>query len=144
MFNILFKNYNDSQNQVAEAEEIRQQLQSIFFKIKTYQKHLASDNKLNFKVIDSTSNDLSNDQEMNTKGHVTYYLGGYAIKYDMGDLKSIQIYRRGKVDSLQFAELLAISFFNDIEYITDKLFVKADVYQLEILINHVIKNREHP
>jgi len=124
----------------ASFHPLHKSLQSIFFKIKTYQKHLASDNKLNFKVVDSTSN----DQEMNTEGHVTYYLGGYAIKYDMGDLKSIQIYRRGKVDSLQFAELLAISFFNDIEYITDKLFVKADVYQLEILINHVIKNREHP
>lgn len=144
MFNSLFQNYNQSQNQAAEAEEIRQQLQSIFFKIKTYQKHLSSDNKLNFKVVDNSSNNFDSDQKLNTKGDIIYYLGGYAIKYDMSDLKSIQVYRRGKVDSLQFAELLAISFFNDIEYITDKLFVKADVYQLEILINHVIKNREHP
>ncbi len=140
MFNRLFQNLQQSQGPAAEAEEIRQQLQSIFFKIKTYQKHLIKDNKLNFKVIENLSND---DDDMNSMGHVTYYLGGYAIKFDMGDLKSIQIYRRGKVDSLQFAELLAISFFNDIEYITDKLFVKADIYQLEILINHVIKNRDH-
>ncbi len=140
MFTRLFKNHHHSQDDhTAEAEEIRQQLQSIFFKIKTYQKYLTKDNKLNFKVIDN----LSIDDGINSMGHVTYYLGGYAIKFDMSDLKSIQIYRRGKVDNLQFAELLAISFLNDIEYITDKLFVKADVYQLEILINHVIKNREH-
>ncbi len=138
MFNKLFNNLNHSQSPAAEAEEIRQQLQSIFFKIKTYQKHLAEDHKLKFKVFDN----LSLDDDMKNKGNVTYFLGGYALKFDMDDLKSIQLYRRGKVDSLQFAELLAISFFNDIEYITDKLFVKADVYQLEILINHIIKNRD--
>jgi len=137
MFKSILKNFSNNSSTTAEAEEIRQQLQSIFFKIKTYQKHLAKDNKLKFKVIDN----ISKDEDQKSSGCVTYFLGGYAIKYDLSDLKTIQLFRRGKVDNLQFAELLAISFFQDIEYITDKMFVKADVYQLEILVNHIIKNR---
>lgn len=137
MFKSLLKSFNSNVSTTAEAEEIRQKLQSIFFKIKTYQKCLTNDSKLNFKVNDQTKVDA----ERNSEGYVTYFLGGYAIRYEMDDLKSIQLFRRGKVDTLQFAELLAISFFKDIEYITDDLFVKADIYQLEILINHVVKNR---
>ena len=139
MFKALLKTFNHNDSTTAEAEEVRQQLQSIFFKIKTYQKHLFQDAKLSFKVSDNTSI----DSELNSSGYVTYFLGGYAVRYEMDDLKSIQLFRRGKVDNLQFAELLAISFFKDIEYIADKLFVKADIYQLEILINHVIKNRNN-
>ena len=137
MFKQLLKSFSPNVSTTAEAEETRQQLQSLFFKIKTYQKSLLRDSKLNFKISDHTST----DNERNVSGYVTYFLGGYAIRYEMDDLKSIQLFKRGKVDSLQFAELLAISFFQDIEYITDKLFVKADIYQLEILINHVVKNR---
>ena len=139
MFNRLLKGFSNNTHSKAEAEAIRQQLQSIFFKIKTYQKALKSDVKLNFKVTDSTVTDPHGQ----TSGQITYFLGAYAIRYELDDIKSIQLYRRGKVDNLQFAELLAISFFNKIEYISDNLFVKADIYQIEILINHVIKNRNN-
>jgi len=138
MFKHLIKNFSHNSNTTAEAEDIRQQLQSIFFKIRSFQNKLENNPRLNFKVTDDTIADT----KLKNHRQVTYYLGPYAIRYDLGELKSIQLYRRGKVDSLQYAELLAISFNGDIEYITDKLFVKADVYQLEILINHVIKNDE--
>ena len=137
MFNALLKSFSNRSHSPVEAEEIRQQLQSIFFKIKTYQKYLKSDNKLNFKVTDTTTTNIT----AQTTGQITYFLGAYAIRYELDDIKSIQLYKRGKVDNLQFAELLAISFCNRIEYISDALFVKADIYQIEILINHVVKNR---
>ena len=137
MFKSLLKSFNTNVRSTAEAEAVRQQLQSVFFKIKTYQKYFLNDSKLKFKVHDNTTT----DSNLIVSGEITFYLGGYAIRYEMNDLKTIQLYRRGKVDGLQFAELLAVSFFRDIEYIADPLFVKADIYQLEILINHVIKGR---
>jgi len=135
MLKALLKNFNTDTSTTAEAEDVRQQLQSIFFIIKTYQKSLSKDMKLKFKVSDNTT--IHPDHTIT--GDVTFFLGGYAIRYEMDDLKSIQLFKRGKVDTLQFAELLAISFYKDIEYIADKLFVKADIYQLEILVNHVVK-----
>lgn len=137
MFKSLLKSFNTNIKSKAEAEAIRQQFQSVFFKIKTYQKSFLNDSKLKFKVVDK----MITDSDLHISGNVTYYLGAYALHYEMDDLKTIQFYRRGKVDTLQFAELLAVSFYRDIEYISDPLFVKADIYQLEILINHVIKTR---
>ena len=137
MFSRLLKSFNNEINPTVEAEAVRQQFQSIFFKIRTYQKYLLKDEKVAFKVTDDTHA----NKDLTTSGHVTYYLGAYVIRYDLDDLKSIQLFRRGKVDNLQFAELLAISFYSDIEYIADQQFVKADIYQIEILINRVIKNR---
>jgi len=139
MLKRLIRGFNSNTHSPAEAEEVRQQLQSIFFKIKTYQKYLKIDSKLNFKIIDTSSTDIDH----NTIGQITFFLGGYAIRYELDDLKTIQVYRRGKVDNLQFAELLAISFFQRIEYIADELFVKADIYQIEILLNHVVKSRNN-
>ena len=136
MLNRLFKAYQTTNQSTVTAEEIRQKLQSIYFKINTHQKHLSNDPKLNFKVLDTSKS----DSDSNISGQTTFFLGGYAIRYEFDDIKSIQIYRRGKVDSLQFAELLAISFFEQVEFIADELFVKSDLYQLEILINHVVKN----
>lgn len=133
---LLNKLYSDAHS-TAQAEEVRQQLQSIFFKIKTYHKYLEKDAKLKFKITDTSTT----DDNSNTSGQITYFVGGYAIRYELDDLKSIQLYRRGKVDTLQFAELLAISFYQRVEYIADELFVKADIYQLEILLNHVIQSR---
>lgn len=137
MFKSLLKSFNTNVSSTAEAEAVRQQLQAVFFKIKTYQKYFLNDSKLKFKVNDNTST----DSNLIVSGDITFYLGGYALRYEMNDLKTVQLYRRGKVDGLQFAELLAVSFFRDIEYIADQLFVKADIYQLEILVNHVIKSR---
>ncbi|PCJ46294.1 MAG: hypothetical protein COA74_14090 [Gammaproteobacteria bacterium] len=137
MLNRLLKAYHSTDQSTAEAEDIRQKLQSIYFKLNTYHKHLKEDSKLKFKKLDTSKTDL----DSNVTGQTTFFLGGYAIRYEFNDIKSIQLYRRGKVDSLQFAELLAISFFKQVEYIADELFVKSDLYQLEILINHVVKNR---
>lgn len=137
MLKKLIKGFSPHTHSTAEAEEVRQQLQSIFFKIKTYQKALKKDAKLNFKIIDTSHTDA----DLNSIGQITFFLGGYAVRYELNDLKTIQVYRRGKVDNLQFAELLAISFYQRVEYIADQLFVKADIYQLEVLLNHVIKNR---
>ena len=111
MFKKLLKGFKSNVSSKAEADEVRQQLQSIFFKIKTYHKYLQKDSKLKFKVIDSSST----DEDLNTSGQITFFLGGYALRYELDNLKTIQLYRRGKVDTLQFAELLAISFFNQIE-----------------------------
>jgi hypothetical protein len=135
MLNRLLKAYQSTNQSTVTSEEIRQKLQSIYFKINTHHKHLSNDPKLNFKVLDTSKS----DSDSNTSGQTTYFLGGYAIRYEFDDIKSIQIYRRGKVDSLQFAELLAISFCEQVEFIADELFVKSDLYQLEILINHVVK-----
>ena len=137
MLNRLLKAYHSNNQSTDTAEEIRQKLQSIYFKINTHQKHLAGDPKLNFKVLDTSKTDI----DSNISGETTYFLGGYAIRYEFDDIKSIQIYRRGKVDTLQYAELLAISFSQQVEFIADELFVKSDLYQLEILINHVVKNK---
>lgn len=137
MFKNLLKSFSSNSHTSVDAETVRQQLQSIFFKLKSYRKALAQDTKLNFAVIDTTSADA----EHRPTGQITFFLGGYAIRYELDELKTIQLYRRGKIDNLQFCELLAISFDGRVEYIADELFVKADVYQLEILINHVIKNR---
>lgn len=118
-----------------EIQEVRQRLQSLFFKLKTHQKSFLEDNKLNFKVFDETEgSELS--------GHITFFLGNYVLRYDMDATKSIQVYKRGKLDTLQFSELLAISFDTHLEYIADPLFVKADFYQLDILVNHVIKSKK--
>ena len=119
-----------------EIAEMRRRLQTLFFKLKTHQKIFQEDEKLNFKQFDD------NYDARNSAGHITFYLGNYVILYEMNDTKSIQLYKRGKVDSLQFAELLAISFESHLEYIADPLFVKADFYQLEILVNHVIKCKQ--
>ena len=119
-----------------EIVEMRQRLQSLFFKLKQHQKVFLEDDKLKFKLFDDTY-----DPRV-AAGHITFYLGNYIIRYEMSDTKSIQLYKRGKVDSLQFAELLAISFESHLEYIADPLFVKADFYQLEILVNHVIKSKQ--
>jgi len=119
-----------------EILEMRQRLHSLFFKLKSHHKLFLEDPKLNFKLFDDTYDPRS------PNGYVTFYLGNYVIRYEMNDTKSIQLYKRGKVDSLQFAELLAISFEQHLEYIADPLFVKADFYQLEILVNHVIKSKQ--
>jgi hypothetical protein len=137
MLNRLLKAYHSNNQSTEPAEEIRQKLQSIYFKINTHQKNLAGDPKLKFKVLDTSKTDI----DSNISGQTTYFLGGYAIRYEFDDIKSIQIYRRGKVDTLQYAELLAISFSQQVEFIADELFVKSDLYQLEILINHVVKNK---
>ena len=68
-------------------------------------------------------------------------ISGYINEDEMDDIKSIQLYRRGKTDSLQYAELLAISFVDTIEYISDPLFVKLDVKQLELSISHVVNKK---
>lgn len=136
MLNRLLKAYQSTNQSAGVAEEVRQKLQSIYFKINTHRKHLNTDPKLNFKILDTSKTDI----DSNISGQTTFFLGGYAIRYEFDDIQSIQIYRRGKVDSLQFAELLAISFFQQVEFIADELFVKSDLYQLEILINHVVKN----
>ncbi len=102
MFKTLFGNFSYQPSSTADAENIRHQLQAIFFKIKTYQKDLFKDNKLNFKVTDN----INNQNARNPSGEITFYIGGYVIKYDMNKHKSIQLYRRGKIDNLQFAELL--------------------------------------
>ena len=119
-----------------EIIEMRQRLQSLFHKLKSHQELFQEDPKLNFKLLDDSRDSRSAD------GYMTFYLGNYVICYELGDTQSIQLYKRGKVDSLQFAELLAISFAEHLEYIADPLFVKADFYQLEILVNHVINTRE--
>ena len=124
-----FKNQDD-------VVEMRQRLQSLFFKLKTHHKTFLEDNKLNFKMFDDAY-----DPQTET-GHVTFFLGNYVLRYEMNDTKNIQLYKRGKIDSLQFAELLAISFESHLEYIADPLFVKSDFYQLEILVNHVIKFKQ--
>jgi len=137
MLKQLFNGFSKTVHSTAEAEEVRRQMQSIFFKIKNYQKYLKNDSKLKFNVLDTSTT----DEDLNTSGQITYFLGGYAIRYELDDMKTIQLFRRGRVDNLQFCELLAISFFKRIEYIADELFVKSDIYQLEILVNHVIKSR---
>ena len=119
-----------------EIIEMRQRLQSLFHKLKSHQELFQEDPKLNFKLLDDSRDSRSAD------GYMTFYLGNYVICYELGDTQSIQLYKRGKVDSLQFAELLAISFEEHLEYIADPLFVKADFYQLEILVNHVINTRK--
>ena len=136
MFKQLLDNLMPNFKSTDEIVEIRQRLQSLFFKLRTHQRTFLSDPKLNFKIFD----DL-NDPRSPT-GYITFYLGNYVVRYEMDDTKSIQLYKRGKVDSLQFAELLAISFDSHLEYIADPLFVKADFYQLEILVNHVIKSKQ--
>ena len=118
-----------------DVADVRHRLQSLFFKLKSHYRVFQEDPKLKFKIIDEIKD------PRDPKGYVTFYLGNYVIRYQMDDTKSIQLYKRGKVDSIQFAELLAISFENHLEYIADPLFVKADFYQLEVLINHVIKSK---
>ena len=137
MFKQLFKSFNSTTNTVADAETVRQQLQSMFFKIKTYQKYMFKDKKLNFKVFDNTINDA----DLNVSGQISFFLGEYIIRYDFDNVKSIQLFRRGQFDNIKFAELLAISLYSEVEYISDQQFVQADIYQLEILINRTIKNR---
>ena len=119
-----------------EIVEMRQRLQTLFFKLKTHHKIFLEDDKLNFKLFDDSYDPRS------PNGHITFYLGNYIMLYELDDTRSIQFYKRGKIDSLQFAELLAISFESHLEYIADPLFVKADFYQLEILVNHVIKSKQ--
>ena len=136
MLKELFDNLIPNLKSSDEIVEMRQRLQSMFFKLKSHQKTFLEDPKLNFKTFDD-----SHDPR-NPSGYVTFYLGNYIIRYEMMDTKSIQLYKRGKVDSLQFAELLAISFETHLEYISDPLFVKSDFYQLEILVNHVIKTKQ--
>jgi hypothetical protein len=136
MFKQLLDNLMPNFKNTDEIVEIRQRLQSLFFKLRTHQRTFLDDPKLNFKVFD----DL-HDPRAHT-GYITFYLGNYVVRYEMDDTKSIQLFKRGKVDSLQFAELLAISFDSHLEYIADPLFVKADFYQLEILVNHVIKSKQ--
>ena len=138
MINKLFQTINSYTNTQSEAVKVRRQLQSIFLKIKTYQKHLYNDPKLNFKIIDET--DINDDENMS--GSIVYFIGVYVLRFDLDDLKSIQVFRRGKTNTLQYAELLAISFFNDIEYISDPLFVKLDINQLELSISHVISQNK--
>lgn len=119
-----------------DVADVRHRLQSLFFKLKSHHKIFLEDSKLKFKIVDEIRD------SRDPKGYITFYLGNYVIRYQMDDTKSIQLYKRGKVDSIQFAELLAISFENHLEYIADPLFVKADFYQLEVLINHVIKSKQ--
>jgi len=119
-----------------DVADVRHRLQSLFFKLKSHHKLFQEDPKLNFKIFD----DIKDTRQ--PVGHITFYLGNYVIRYQLDDVKSIQLYKRGKIDSLQFAELLAISFENHLEYIADALFVKADFYQLEVLVNHVIQAKK--
>lgn len=119
-----------------DVSDVRHRLQSLFFKLKSHHKTFLEDPKLKFKIFDEVKDPRQ------AEGYITFYLGNYVIRYQMDDTKSIQLYKRGKVDSLQFAELLAISFENHLEYIADPLFVKADFYQLEVLVNHVIKAKQ--
>ena len=136
MLKQLLDNLMPSLKNKDEIIEMRQRLQSLFHKLKSHQELFQEDPKLNFKLLDDSRDSRSAD------GYMTFYLGNYVICYELGDTQSIQLYKRGKVDSLQFAELLAISFEEHLEYIADPLFVKADFYQLEILVNHVINTRE--
>ena len=85
MFNALLKSFSNKAHSPGEGEAIRQQLQSIFFKIKTYQKYLKSDTKLNFKVTDTTVTDNLSE----TSGQITYFLGAYAIRYELDDIKGL-------------------------------------------------------
>ena len=133
MLNKLFKSYYSVSHSTSSAEEVRQKLQLIYQKINSHQEMLEDDPKINF-IVDASP--IANQNA----NQITYYLGGYAIRYDFDDIKSIQLYRRGKVDSLQYAELLAISFNQQIEYIADELFVKSDLYQLDILITLIIQS----
>ena len=136
MFKQLIDNFLPNLKNTDEIIDVRQRLQSLFFKLRTHQKVFLEDPKLEFKVFDEIAD------PKHAVGHVTFYLGNYVIRYELDDTKSIQLFKRGKIDSLQFAELLAISFDNHLEYIADPLFVKADFYQLEILVNHVIKSKQ--
>ena len=136
MLKQLLDNLMPSLKNKDEIIEMRQRLQSLFHKLKSHQELFQEDPKLNFKLLDDSRDSRYAD------GYMTFYLGNYVICYELGDTQSIQLYKRGKVDSLQFAELLAISFEEHLEYIADPLFVKADFYQLEILVNHVINTRE--
>ena len=119
-----------------DVADVRHRLQSLFFKLKSHSKTFQEDTKLKFKIFDEIKDPRQ------PKGYITFYLGNYVIRYELDDTQSIQLYKRGKVDSLQFAELLAISFEKHLEYIADPLFVKADFYQLEVLVNHVIKSKQ--
>jgi len=136
MLKHLINNFKPYFTNTTEVLEVRQRLQSLFFKLKSHKKDFLEDDKIGFKMFDE-SRDLHDPQ-----GHITFYLGNYVLLYELNDTQSIQFYKRGKIDSLQFAELLAISFDNHLEYVSDPLFVKADFYQLEILINHVIKSKQ--
>jgi len=136
MLNKLFKTINSYSSTKSEADLIRKQLQTIFLKVKTYQNYFKNDPKLNFNLNDKLIN-----EDGKLSGAINYFLGDYAIRYELDDIKSIQLYRRGKTDSLQYAELLAISFIDTIEYISDPLFVKLDIKQLELSISHVVNKK---
>ena len=137
MFKQLIENIKPYFANEDDVAELRHRLQSLFFKLKSHRKTFQEDSKLNFKIFDEVKD------ARQPQGYVTFYLGNYVIRYQMDDTQSIQLYKRGKVDSLQFAELLAISFENHLEYISDPLFVRADFYQLEVLVNHVIKAKRN-
>jgi len=127
MLKQIIQNFSIRDTSQLEAVEVRRQFESVYIKIKNYQNFLEIDHKLNFNAIEQTIAS-------------TFFLGAYAVRYEFDNIKSIQLFRRGEVDNLQYCELLAISFQNQVEYITDALFVKADIFQLEILVNHVIKS----
>ena len=129
-------------NQIMHIDELkhanreRLRLETLFCKLKANHQIFENDFKLRFKMDDESVID-----ESGCSGQITFYLGDYVIRYELSEFKSIQLYRRGKVDNTQYSELLLISFENRIEYFSDQLFVTSDLYQLEILVNHVLKNK---
>jgi hypothetical protein len=131
-----------------DALDKRARLENIFLKLRTHHKFFAQDQKLRFKHLhnigkapdsnqDNFDAQLGRDIEAQETSY--YYVGEYVLGVELNNYKAIQLFRRGKVDSTQFAELQLLSLPEHIEYFNDPLFVDADLYQIDVLINHVIK-----